>query len=69
MPFSSYDPVIRAKNNRWVLRMFNFKKHRSMHQCIPNTRDYEIMLKIVLIDGIGLSCVVALEMSRTFLMP
>jgi hypothetical protein len=35
----------------------------------PNTRDFEIeiMLKIVPIDGIGLSCV-ALEMSRTFLM-
>jgi hypothetical protein len=39
-----------------------------MQQTIPNTRDFEIiMLKIVPIDGIGLSCV-ALEMSSTFLM-
>jgi hypothetical protein len=39
-----------------------------MQPTISNTRDFEIMLKIVSIDGIGLSCV-ALEMSRTFLMP
>jgi hypothetical protein len=32
---------------------------------IPNTRDFEIMLKIVSIYGIGLTYVV-LEMSRTF---
>jgi hypothetical protein len=32
-----------------------------MRPIIPNTRDFEIMLKIVPIDGIGLSCV-ALEM-------
>jgi hypothetical protein len=38
-----------------------------MQPTIPNTRDFEIMLKIVPIDGIVLSCV-ALEMSRTFLM-
>jgi hypothetical protein len=39
-----------------------------MQPTIPNTRDFEIMLKIVPIDGIDqLSCV-ALEMSRTFLM-
>jgi hypothetical protein len=38
-----------------------------MQPTIPNTRDLEIMLKIVPIDGIGLSCV-ALEMSHTFLM-
>jgi hypothetical protein len=38
-----------------------------MQPTIPNTRDFEIMLKIVPFDGIGLSCV-ALEMSRTFLM-
>jgi hypothetical protein len=40
-----------------------------MQPTIPITRDFEIMLKlkIVPIDGIGLSCV-ALEMSRTFLM-
>jgi hypothetical protein len=36
-----------------------------MQPTIPITRDFEIMLKIVLIDGIGLSCV-ALEMSDTF---
>jgi hypothetical protein len=28
-----------------------------MQPTIPNTRDFEIMLKIVPIDGIGLSCV------------
>jgi hypothetical protein len=28
-----------------------------MQPTIPNTRDFEIMLKIVRIDGIGLSCV------------
>jgi hypothetical protein len=40
-----------------------------MQPIIPNTRDIEIMLKIVPIDGIGLSLsCVALEMSRTFLM-
>jgi hypothetical protein len=39
-----------------------------MQPTIPNTRDFEIMLKIISIDGIiGLTCV-ALEMSRTFLM-
>jgi hypothetical protein len=38
-----------------------------MQPTIPNTWDFEIMLKIVPIDGIGLTCV-ALEMSRTFLM-
>jgi hypothetical protein len=38
-----------------------------MQPTIPNARDFEIMLKIVPIHGIGLSCV-ALEMSRTFLM-
>jgi hypothetical protein len=38
-----------------------------MQPTIPRTRDFEIMLKYVPIDGIGLSCV-ALEMSRTFLM-
>jgi hypothetical protein len=38
-----------------------------MQPTIPNTRDFEIMLKIVWIDGISLSCV-ELEMSRTFLM-
>jgi hypothetical protein len=38
-----------------------------MQPTIPNTRDFEIMLKIVSIYGIGLTCV-ALEMSRTFLM-
>jgi hypothetical protein len=27
-----------------------------MQPTIPNTRDFEIMLKIVRIDGIGLSC-------------
>jgi hypothetical protein len=37
-----------------------------MQPTIPNTRDFEIMLKIVPI-GIGQSYV-ALEMSRTFLM-
>jgi hypothetical protein len=37
-----------------------------MQPTIPNTRDFEIMLKIVPIDGIGLSYV-ALEMSRTLL--
>jgi hypothetical protein len=31
-----------------------------MQPTIPNTRDFEIMLEIVPIDGIGLSCV-ALE--------
>jgi hypothetical protein len=35
-----------------------------MQPTIPNTRDFEIMLKIVPIDGIG----VGLEMSRRFLM-
>jgi hypothetical protein len=38
-----------------------------MQPTIPNTRDFEIMLKIVPIDGISLSCV-ALEMLRLFLM-
>jgi hypothetical protein len=38
-----------------------------MQPTLPNTRDFEIMLKIVPIDEIGLSCV-ALEMSRTFVM-
>jgi hypothetical protein len=38
-----------------------------MQPTIPNTRNFEIMLKIVPIDGIGLSCV-ALEISRTSLM-
>jgi hypothetical protein len=38
-----------------------------MQPTIPNTRDFEIMFKIVRIDGMGLSCV-ALEMSGTFLM-
>jgi hypothetical protein len=38
-----------------------------MQPTIPNTRYFEKMLKIVPIDGIGLSCVV-LEMSRAFLM-
>jgi hypothetical protein len=38
-----------------------------MQPTIPNTRDFEIMLKIVPIDGIGLSCV-TLEMSRTVVM-
>jgi hypothetical protein len=38
---------------------------KNTDQCI--VRDFETMLKIVPIDGIGLSCV-ALEMSRTFLM-
>jgi hypothetical protein len=28
-----------------------------MQPTIPNTRDFEIMLKIVPLDGIGLSCV------------
>jgi hypothetical protein len=28
-----------------------------MQPTIPTTRDFEIMLKIVPIDGIGLSCV------------
>jgi hypothetical protein len=28
-----------------------------MEPTVPNTRDFEIMLKIVPIDGIGLSCV------------
>jgi hypothetical protein len=63
-----------SEHSPYLFPMFNFKKHRSMHcelLCnqlhIPNTRDFEIMLKIVPIDGIGLSCV-ALEMSRTFLM-
>jgi hypothetical protein len=37
-----------------------------MQPTIPNTRDFEIMLKIVPIDGIGLTCV-ALEMSRTLI--
>jgi hypothetical protein len=62
-----------SEHSPYLFLMFNFKKHRSMHcellcnQLIPNTRDFEIMLTIVPIDGIGLSCV-ALEMSRTFLM-
>jgi hypothetical protein len=38
-----------------------------MQPTITNSRDFEIMLKIVPIDGIGLTCV-ALEMPRTFLM-
>jgi hypothetical protein len=38
-----------------------------MQPTIPNTRNFEVILKIVPIDGIGLLCV-ALEMSRTFLM-
>jgi hypothetical protein len=38
-----------------------------MQPTIPNTGDFEIMLKIVPIDRIGLTCVV-LEMSGTFLM-
>jgi hypothetical protein len=38
-----------------------------MQPAIPNTRNFEIILKIVPIDGIDLLCV-ALEMSRTFLM-
>jgi hypothetical protein len=62
-----------SEHSPYLFLMFNFKKHRSMHcellcnQLIPNTRDFEIMLTIVRIDGIGLSCV-AWEMSRTFLM-
>jgi hypothetical protein len=38
-----------------------------MQPSIPNTRDFEIMLKIVPIDAIDLSCVV-FEMSHIFLM-
>jgi hypothetical protein len=38
-----------------------------MQPTIPNTRDFEIMLKIVPNNGIGLSGIV-LELSRTFLM-
>jgi hypothetical protein len=62
-----------SEHSPYLFPMFNFKKHRSnalwvaMQPTIPNTRDFEIMLKIVPIDGIGVSCV-ALEMSRTFLM-
>jgi hypothetical protein len=62
-----------SEHSPYLFPLFNLKKHRSnalwvaMQPTIPNTRDFEIMLKIVPIDGIGLSCV-ALEMSRTFLM-
>jgi hypothetical protein len=70
--FSLYRDIFLTLNIVHTYLLCSILKNKD--QCIvscyatkPNTRDFEIMLKIVPIDGIGLSCV-ALEMSRTFLM-